>query len=62
MVIYCPYSAPGADCVDGALYTNLDKVPALKNLEPIWNNCNTNNLRIRHRNRCKETEKVKKVT
>lgn len=41
---------------------NLDKVPALRNLEPVLNNCNTNNLRIRHGNRCKETEEVKKVS
>lgn len=41
---------------------NLDKVPPLRNLEPILNNCNANNFRIGHRNRYKETEKVKKVT
>lgn len=41
--------------------TNLDEVPALRNLQPILNNHNTDNLRIKHRNRCKETEEVKKV-
>lgn len=39
---------------------NLDEVPALRNLQPILNNHNTDNLRIKHRNRCKETEEVKK--
>lgn len=42
--------------------TNLGKAPALRNLEPILNKCNTDNLRIRHRNRCKETEEVRKVS
>lgn len=62
MFIHCPYRASGRLCGWSFANTNLDKVPALRNLEPILNNCSTNNLRISHRNRCKETEKVKKVT
>lgn len=42
--------------------TNVDKVPALRNLQPSLNNRSSNNLRIRHGNRCKETEEVKKVS